>query len=150
MFVGKSRETGSDVYEQFFANTGAYPLPVQFMDWDEIRSLSESGMTIGSHTESHQRISEMNEDSVVMELEESKRIIESEVGELCEHFSCPFGIPGRDFSENMEPVWAERAGYRSVLTTRRGANRTGDSPFFIKRENLLAYEGTHHLRYFCS
>lgn len=150
MFPGTSRESGRKVYERFFENTSAYPLSVEFMNWNEIRDLAESGMTIGSHTQSHQRISEMKEDSVVLELQESKRIIENEVGGRCVHFSCPFGIPGRDFSENLEPVWAEKAGYRSFLTTRRGPNRAGDSPFFIRRENLLAYEGTHHLRYFFS
>ena len=74
------------------------------------------------------------------ELRESKSRIEAELQRPCKHFACPWGRPGVDFDPEVHPALARRVGYASFLTTRRGANAAGTSPFAIRRDHFTAAE----------
>lgn len=121
---------------------------IEFLDWDDCRAMAGAGMTLGSHTESHARLRDLDADGVAGELARSRRTIEDEVGRPCRHFCCPFGRPGVDFDPDRDPRIARRLGYRSFLTGRRGAMRRGDSPLLTSRDHLLAQWANYQLRYF--
>ncbi len=123
---------------------------MEFLSWDNCRTMAEAGMEIGSHTLSHTRLSTLDEAGVRDELTRSKQLIETELGRPCEHFCCPIGIPGRDFDVERDPDLARDVGYRSMLTTERGPNRAGGNPYRIRRDHVLANWGVHQLRYFLS
>ena len=109
-----------------------------------------AGMTIGSHTVHHSRLADFEDEAVRVALSQSKAVIEKNLNKPCEHFCAPFGIPGRDFNVERDPDLARQAGYKSMVTTQRGAMRPGDDPYRIRRDHVLANWGNHQLRYFLS
>lgn len=122
---------------------------IEFLDWDEVRELAAvDGMSVGSHTVSHQRLSDLEDDAVEYELRASKEKIERELGARCDHFCAPVGRPGLDFDPERDPELAMRAGYRSFLTTRRGSHGRRPIPEFVERDHLIAAWGVYQLRYF--
>ena len=123
---------------------------MEFLNWDDCRTMADAGMEIGSHTLSHSRLANLDEAGVRRELSESKRLIEAELGRPCDHFCSPIGIPGRDFIVKRDPALARETGYRSMLTTERGAMRAGGDPYHMKRDHVQANWGVHQLRYFLS
>ena len=125
-------------------------LLMEFLNWADCRQMVSAGMTIGSHTVNHARLSELDTAGVSKEMAKSKAAIEVNLEQLCEHFCSPFGIPDRDFNPLRDPDLAGQSGYRSMLTALRGANRKGDTPFLIKRDHTLANWGNYQLRYFFS
>ena len=107
-------------------------------------------MEIGSHTVHHARLSRLDADWVRTELSESKAVIEGQLGQSCNYFCSPFGIPWLDFKPERDPELASAAGYRCLLTTWRGPARAGDDAFRMRRDHMLANWGVHQLRYFLS
>lgn len=132
----------------FSALTDASPLYIEFLNWDDCRKLLKAGMTIGSHTCSHIRLSELNKEELKAELLESKKKIEKELGIVCYHFCCPFGVPGKHFRVGIDPIVAKEMGYRSFLTTEPGPNFNGTDPFRIRRDWMLAEWRSYQLRYY--
>lgn len=123
---------------------------MEFLDWQDCRIMIDAGRTIGSRTVNHARISKIDGAGAIDEMTISKNIIEERLEIICEHFRAPFGIPVLDFDPGCDPELARRCGYQSLLTTARGANRTGTTPFMIKRDHMLANWRAHQLRYFFS
>jgi len=126
------------------------PYRYEYLTWRECRAMLDAGMTIGSHTCSHVRLIDLNEDDVRRQLRESKRMIENKLGIECRHFACPWGGPGKDFHVQRDVNIARELGYRSFLTTQRGTNPDGRSPFAICRDNMFASWENAQLRYFLS
>ena len=123
---------------------------LDFMSWEDCRTLVSAGMRIGSHSQKHSRLSHLTESKRRDELEYSKAEIEKELGEPCLHFCAPYGVPSVDFDLDREGRLSEKLGYKSFATGARGANKMGDSPFSLKRDHILAEWGDYQLRYFLS
>ena len=109
-----------------------------------------AGMTIGSHTVNHARFAKLSEEDVLRELETSKATIEENLGQVCNHFCSPFGIPGHDYNVARDPGLVRASGYRSMSTTEREVTRQGALPYLLRRDHTLANWGNHQLRYFLS
>lgn len=142
--IGTSVETDRALLGRHFGGS----VQVEFMNWEECRVMAGAGMGIGSHTVSHADLLRLDERGVRHELSASKATIEAQLSARCDHFACPFGIPGANFSPSREPVIAADLGYHSFCTGRRGATRPGDSPFFVRRDQLLANWSLAQVRYF--
>ena len=125
-------------------------LLIEFLDWDDCRAMNDAGMTIGSHTINHVHLAFLDDEAASAEIRGSKQTIEAELGRACDHFCCPFGREGVDFSGSRHPAMAARAGYKSFLTARRGAMVRGGSAMMIRRDHVLAGWGDYQLRYFFS
>ena len=121
---------------------------MEFMTWDDCRRLAANGMVVGSHTENHARLSALDAGAVRAELLGSKRILEQEMGAECPHFCCPWGQPGSTFLPDRDPGIARECGYRSFATTVRGPTQAGDSPFYVRRDHMLANWPDYQLRAF--
>ncbi len=124
--------------------------PIPFLSWEDCRTLSAAGMTIGSHSASHRPFISLSDHEAYEELRRSKAAIEAALGTRCDHFCCPWGKPDRDFKTSREIANAKALGYRSFLTTKYGSMAPGDSPYAIRRVGLLARFGTYQLRHFLS
>lgn len=123
---------------------------LDFMTWDELHALAAAGFTIGSHTAAHARLATLDADAARVQLATSKATIEENLNLPCRHFCPPYGIPGVDFVAGRDGALAREVGYRSLTSGSRGPNRAGDSPYFIRRDHLLANWGLHQVRYFLS
>ena len=106
----------------------------EYLDWREIRLLSEEGVGIGSHSVRHARLREMDDEGISREVVDSMREIEDKVGVPVDTFSFPYAFPqgDREFTERFRAL-LEKAGIRRCLTTIVGRTRSGDDPFFLKR-----------------
>ena len=125
------------------------PKPISFMTWDDCRRLRDAGMTLGSHTATHQDLINLDAQEVTYELQRSKERLEAELSIPCQHFCAPRGKPGLHYHAGRDPELAERAGYRSFLTTIRGHVRPGfTSPYKVERDHLMANWPMHQLEYF--
>lgn len=123
---------------------------IEFLSWQDCRDMSASGMTIGSHTVNHVRLAKLSEEEAQYELNASKTIIEKNLGQACNHFCSPFGIPNDDYNVERDPDLVRESGYMSMSTTERGATRKGGFPYEICRDHTLANWSNHQLRYFFS
>ncbi|MBL6948695.1 MAG: polysaccharide deacetylase family protein [Rhodospirillales bacterium] len=146
-FIGTSVEDDRDALLGFYEQGDVL---MEFLDWDDCRLMAEAGMTIGSHTINHVHLLALDDGAAEAELKGSKERIEAELGRPCDHFCCPFGREGIDYAVPRHPEMAERAGYKSFLTGRRGAMGRGGSPYRIRRDHLLAGWGDYQLKYFFS
>lgn len=105
--------------------------PDRTVSWDAVRDMSERGVCIGSHTQTHQIVTMISRDSAHQELRESKAAIESAFSKPCETFAYPNG----DCSPETRKLLVE-AGYKLAFTTRCGAWTPGCDPLAIPRVNI--------------
>jgi peptidoglycan/xylan/chitin deacetylase (PgdA/CDA1 family) len=81
-----------------------------------MREMSDRGMTIGSHSVSHCRLSDCQPLEIWRELTESRAYLEDLTGRPCDQLAYPFGYHN-ELARNM----ARRAGYRSPTPCARPA-----------------------------
>lgn len=146
-FIGTSPEDDRDKLLGFYEHGDRL---MEFLSWDDCRAMSDAGMIIGSHTVNHVHLADLDDAAAAAEMKDSKAAIEAELGRVCDHFCCPFGREGIDFSASRHPAMAARAGYTSFLTGRRGAMVQGASAMMMRRDHVLAGWGDYQLKYFFS
>lgn len=98
---------------------------------DQLLALSNDGASIGSHSRNHVRLAYCDDQYVSEEVTESKKIIESVVGQECSMFCYPEGSIDSRVEESVRD-----AGYQCAFTTERGTNDVGDNVFRLKRIHL--------------
>lgn len=99
-----------------------------FMTWDQVRSVAQDGMTVGSHTLHHAFLPLLSRGKIEHELVESKRIIEQQIGRPVSWLSYPVG----GFTPEVQEV-ARTAGYRAACTTNRSGSRRTVDLFALRR-----------------
>lgn len=117
-FVGKGRGPDSEK-----AKTG-----IPFMNWDEIREISENGVSIGSHTLSHPSLISLPPEELKREVGESKRELEKYVKTSIDLFCYPNGEHTGHVKEAVQ-----REGYLGAVSTIKGHVEPGADPFALKR-----------------
>lgn len=95
----------------FFVITGLIDSQ-RFMNWSQLSELENNGMSIQSHTVSHQSLQTLNKEQIHDELYESKQIIENKLSTTVHSVSFPHG------SYNSEIVnIAEHLGFKWICTS---------------------------------
>ena len=148
-FVGRSFPPDDPVARVTFGFNGVNTT-LDFLSWEDCRGMIAAGMTIGSHTVSHARLSELSARGASIEMERSKTEIEKNTSQPCRHFCAPYGSPDRDFDLYRDGRLAMETGYSTFATGVRGPNCQGGSPFALRRDHMLAKWGWHQLKYFLS
>lgn len=111
-----------DIKATFFIITGSVG-QVGYMNWEQIRDMAtytnlsgERIFTIGSHGINHVSMGEVDKDTLVLELSESKRILEEKIGLSVDVFALPYGSgAGRKDIETL----AAGFGYKAMRTSDR-------------------------------
>jgi peptidoglycan/xylan/chitin deacetylase (PgdA/CDA1 family) len=88
------------------------------LDWDQVRGLARSDITIGSHTMTHPRVSSLDPERAAYELLQSRVTLESILGSEVSLFAYPFGT-ALDFDTATRQA-VLKAGYRAACTTLEG------------------------------
>ena len=86
---------------------------------EQIRSFSQRGFQIGSHTMTHAFVNHIPKEQAKWEIEESKKVIEELTGKECEAFCYP---RGRYNKETIEMI--KNAGYKWARTTKLEDGKT--------------------------
>ena len=118
----------------FFVTTGLIGQPGN-LTWDDCRDLRAAGHAFGSHSVTHPRLADCDDDTARQELAESKAELEDELGTPIRDFAAPYGNPAVDFLDR-DVQTAREIGYRSFATTRRPAMYAGGPPMGIHRQGL--------------
>jgi len=125
------RELG--VPATFFLTTGLVAQPGN-LTWQDCRDLVAAGFRFGSHTISHRRLADQDDESALREIRDSKREMEDELGVEVRDFAAPYGHTVDFLDRDVRTV--REAGYRSFATTLRAPMHPGDSPMWIQRQGL--------------
>jgi len=62
-----------------------------FLSWDEIKIMRDSGIFFGAHTVNHPHLTQIENEQARKEIIESKLILEKELGKKCLSFCYPYG-----------------------------------------------------------
>ncbi len=104
------------------------------LSWQEIAEMDQAGVKFGSHTQTHQILTTVREDTARQEVRESKATLENALGKRCDTFSYPNG----NWSPENRRLVAE-AGFKMATTIEPGAWTVSCDPLCIPRVNV--YEG---------
>ena len=122
-----------DVPAMFFVTTSLVGRAGN-LSWDDCRAIAAAGFDFGSHTVTHQRLTDQSDADCRREFADSKRELERELEREILDFAAPYGS-AVDFGER-EVAYARETGYRSFASTLRPAMHPGDSPLAINRQGL--------------
>lgn len=100
-----------------------------FMNWDEIKILRDSGMEIGSHSLTHPNFTKIDYHQKLIEIKESKKIIENKLNIKVNSFAFPFGF----FDKESEDIIFQ-SGYQFCFNSKHGIN---NSNTHILRRNSI-------------
>ena len=92
----------------------------QPMTWENVREMSQAGITFGSHTVTHPFLSQVSKQQLDAELRYSKRKIEQETGQVVSIIGYPNG-QREDFNDGVKSV-AQELGYKIGLSYINGVN----------------------------
>ena len=101
---------------------------------DEVRELSQNGISFGSHSHSHGELKNLSRKGMEDELRISKEIIENMTGMPVDSFSYPYAFPQaqKDFVRLYRAALID-AGYKFGVTTRIGLNSRDSDFLTLKR-----------------
>jgi peptidoglycan/xylan/chitin deacetylase (PgdA/CDA1 family) len=132
------------------------------LSWEEVKDLQRQGITFGSHTCSHPLLHTLEADRILVELEQSRRVIQDAVNG-CDGFCYPFKFPQQDprFLDRLRE-WLQTTGYAYCLSTNIGTVNTkedlfalnripinsGDDPLFFQAKLRGGYDWLHWVQAF--
>jgi peptidoglycan/xylan/chitin deacetylase (PgdA/CDA1 family) len=105
------------------------------LSWEELRELSDAGWEIGSHSHTHPRLTQLDDDELAVELRDSKEECERQLARPCTSIAYPFG----DLDERVVGA-AARAGYRvgAALEIRAAPQPLAWPRLSVTREDSIA------------
>ena len=137
-FIGARGEQAT-----LFAQKNFYPFRVlerdlvnefDAMSWDEIGWLVEHGHTIGAHTDTHPKLSQLTPDDRHRQIIESADKMEQEIGQSITQFAYPFGnLDAVD--ENSVTIARNR--FSRAFSNIRGMLKESPSQHFLYRQNIV-------------
>jgi peptidoglycan/xylan/chitin deacetylase (PgdA/CDA1 family) len=107
----------------------------------QLRELDQAGVTIGSHTRTHPRLTEIETPHVAEEIRGSKVALEQMLGKRVDFFAYPFGLYNAAVRDEVE-----RAGYRAACSTRPGFNRGNVDRFLLRRIEVYGSDSLFRFR----
>ncbi len=115
---------------------GPYRGPRLLMNWEEIRELRASGFSIGSHSISHEPLTDLGREEAIPEIVNSRTELAARLGHPINGFCYPRGA----FSDYLAEAVKE-AGYAYAVSTAYGSNGPDSNPYALRRRNIADYDG---------
>jgi len=105
--------------------------PEEYLTWDELTILLESGVAIGSHGWTHRSLGRMSDPEIEEQAVLSFKMLEQRLGFPTVAFAYPFGTRA-DFNDRTAAI-LRRTGYCCAFTSQHGPTRAGMEPFWLPR-----------------
>jgi len=112
-----------------------------FMTWDQVRTMQKDGFVFGSHTVSHAALTKVSREQGMMELTDSRKELEQQLGVKARYFAYPTGAYNRQIEDMVK-----QAGYKAAFTIRYGQAGTESNPYALER--IPIFRGQHTFRSF--
>ncbi len=109
------------------------------MSWGELGELREEGWEVGSHTRSHPRLTELNDELLTAEIEGSRSACAAGLDRPCETIAYPYG----DVDERVVAATAA-AGYRAAGALPHAPHAA--APLRWPRIGIYRWDGTTRFR----
>ena len=107
----------------------------ELMTWDQIKTMSENGMTIGSHSHDHSILSRQDKTTLKNQLEKASFILESKINKKIQSISYPVG--GYDHFNECTKEVAREIGLKLGFSFLTGINQYHNvDPFDVKRMSV--------------
>jgi peptidoglycan/xylan/chitin deacetylase (PgdA/CDA1 family) len=117
--------------------------PLPNLNWDEVREIARLGFEIGSHTVTHPNMAEISIAQARQELFDSKKTLETQLGQSVRWFAYPFGGRQHFTSERLD--LALSAGYEGCLSAYGGFVQPGSDRRLLPREPVPYFESVLNL-----
>lgn len=105
------------------------------LTWDQIREMSQGGVSFGAHTMTHPVLSQISSEAMRREIGCSKATIEGKIGQSVNAFAYPFGR--KTHFPKSAPTVLKEMGFAYAVTTETGAN-SEDTPIYeLKRSHPM-------------
>ncbi|MFA5644879.1 MAG: polysaccharide deacetylase family protein [Candidatus Ratteibacteria bacterium] len=104
----------------------------RFLSWKEVQTLSREGVDFGSHGLTHPKLTSLDRKKIWIELFQSKKELERNLGKKIEFFSYPFG----DFNDAIANT-VKNAGYTAAVVTSRALKKP--DPYRIPRVGIYGH-----------
>ena len=101
------------------------------LSWDELKTLSRDGVTVGSHALTHPVLTRLPYEEARQEIARSRQVLEERLGIPVAHFAYPYGRRA-DYSPAIQRL-VQAAGYRSACANVYGINEPASDRFALKR-----------------
>jgi peptidoglycan/xylan/chitin deacetylase (PgdA/CDA1 family) len=101
----------------------------EFMSWDNVKGLYNSGFSIGAHTVNHPILSNIDISQAKREIIDSRQMIIDELGQCSNIFCYPNG-KSKDYTDDVVDICKQN--YSAALTTNSGC-ATGDKLYELNR-----------------
>ncbi len=111
------------------------------LTWDNVKEMSQNGISFGSHTRRHAYIPDLSKKQMKDEIAGSKRVIEEHLGRPI----CCLAYPTGGFNEEAKAIVA-LAGYKAALTTNRGYDRYDIDTYELGRIHINNWDNEITLR----
>jgi peptidoglycan/xylan/chitin deacetylase (PgdA/CDA1 family) len=85
------------------------------LSWDQINEMKKTSIEIGGHTHTHARLTALDHDNLIHEINDSKVRIESMTNDAVRSFAYPHGTRA-DYDENVKKL-VRQAGYSSAVVS---------------------------------
>jgi len=106
------------------------------MGWSDLEALLEQGHTVGGHSRTHARLSEIHAEAALeREIISGANRLERQLGLRVEHFAFPYGDIA---SISAQALTVARRRFRFIHSGLRGDNAAAMSPYAIRREAASA------------
>ncbi|MDD5005987.1 MAG: polysaccharide deacetylase family protein [Candidatus Omnitrophica bacterium] len=76
---------------KFILGVDNYKLERSAMNWEEVKEMQNFGISFGAHTVNHVNLARLDYENALLEIKESKEIIEDKLGERVKIFAYPYG-----------------------------------------------------------
>lgn len=113
-----------------------------YMNWDQIRRMSESGMDMEAHTVTHPKLTRIPPQDAYREIEQSKKVLEDHLHRPVTIFAYPFGA-----YDDRVIGQVREAGYEAAAAV-SGMNGSylyrADESYTLFRKVVMNYEALDH------
>lgn len=113
------------------ASLAALPDTRYFMNWNEIRTLRDEGITIGAHTTTHTELTSVDASHLQDEIGIGKARLEEELQQTVDHFAYPYGKHNKDIQAAIAAN-----GFSSACTTVNGLVNRDTGRLLLNRVNM--------------
>ncbi|SFT71933.1 Polysaccharide deacetylase [Selenomonas sp. GACV-9] len=109
-----------------------------YMTWDQARELDANGISIESHTVDHKSMTDLTDEQLRVELVESKKKAEKELGHPVEYMAYPTGTYNLHIAEMVR-----EAGYKAAFTIKYGNVDKASNIYALERVPIFHTEDTN-------
>ena len=111
--------------------------PEPLMSLEQLVEIQRMGFEVGSHSMTHARLTELNQNDANLEIQDSKRALSEQLGQTIETFCYPYGSQ----NESLRAMVRD-AGYKYACSVEKGWNHSTTDPYCLKRINVRSDTST--------